>query len=556
MSSGKNRIIVIGLDGATLDLIHPYIREGYLPAFKKMVEEGIWGELASTVPPMTGPAWSSFITGKNPGKHGVFDFMMRNPEGYDWITINSTYRAGQAFWNLLGDQDRKVVVFNVPITYPPEKVNGVMVSGLLTPPGAKNFIIPPELKERMDNEVGPFTPHYPAGIYALGRENKFIREIELVTEGELKAIDFLMQKEPWDLFVGVIRSPDLLQHFLWHFEDKGHPFYRENPDVEGIFIRNYKRINDYLGGILKILDNHTTLFVVSDHGFGPIEKQFFINNWLLNEGFIVLKKTAQTVLKRGLYRMGLVPMRIHKLLSSLRVDLSKPLTQNRGRIFTRLSRWIILTLQDVDWRASVAYGMGNMGFINVNLKGREPQGIVEPGKDYERVLDRISERLFALKDPRSRTSLVDQVLRGREIYKGPQVSKAPDLYVVMKNYTCHARGDYVFNTNRPLENLWLFSGNHRPNGILLGKGPGLKQGYHTLGANIMDIAPTVLGLMNGLIPEDMDGRFLEDLLTDDKRSETKLNYVSCYAETSEKASLMEAEQEAVRRELRSLGYLA
>jgi len=302
------------------------------------------------------------------------------------------------------------------------------------------------------------------------------------------------------------------------------------------------------------MDEHTVLFVVSDHGFGHMEKQFFANNWLLDEGFLVLKKTVKTYLKRVLFMMGLSPMRIHRLLALLGMDLSKPIAQNRERMFSGLNRWV-LSLEDVDWKCSTAYAMGNMGFINVNLKGREPQGIIEPGQDYERELDEISERLASLKDPTTGLPLVDRILRGKELYWGPRASSAPDLFVVMKNYAYHCRGDYIFVVNRAIEDLWLLSGSHRPNGILLCWGPGLKQGYRITGANIMDIGPTILGLMEGLIPDDTDGKFLGDLLTEESRRGIVLNYAASSTEVREGTALSEKEQESVRKRLKSLGYL-
>src|SRR4030042_6947088 len=143
MSFENARVIVMGLDGATFDLILPWVEQGYLPTFKRLMKEGAWGELESTTPPLTGPAWSSFITGKNPGRHGIYDFVKRNPQGYQWQTINATHRDGMSLWRLLSDHGRKVVVFNVPVTYPPEAVNGVMISGDLPPRKAPDFIFPP-----------------------------------------------------------------------------------------------------------------------------------------------------------------------------------------------------------------------------------------------------------------------------------------------------------------------------------------------------------------------------------------------------------------------------
>jgi predicted AlkP superfamily phosphohydrolase/phosphomutase len=555
MSTENLRVIVMGLDGATFNLILPWVREGYLPGFKRLMEEGTWGDLKSTLPPMTGPAWSSFITGKNPGKHGVFDFVIRNPEGYDWTLVNATYRKGQSFWNLLEHQGKKVIIFNVPVTYPPEPLKGIMVSGFLTPPGATDFIHPPELKQALEKEVGSFTPHYPGETYALGREEKFLLEIERMTHKTIQTMDFLMRNYSWDLFVGVIQSPDLIQHCLWKFEDIGHPQFTKHPRIQGAFLKNYQIIDRYLENLLGRLDDRTLLFIISDHGFGYIEKEFFVNNWLLEEGYLVLKKRIGTFFKKALFKMGIVPMRIHKFSASLGIDLSKPLAKNREKLFTGLNRWI-LSLADVDWKHSKAYAMGNMGFININLKGREPQGIVEPGREYESVVNHLSERLLALKDPQTGLPLVSRILRNQEICWGPKATAGPDLFIVMKDYAYHLRGDYLFSSNRTMEDLWLISGAHREEGILLGWGQGIRPGYQLKGATIMDIGPTILGLMGGDIPSDMDGKCLVELLTEKKRNGISIQYVSPNLEGSEETSLSEEEEEVLKKQLKSLGYLA
>jgi predicted AlkP superfamily phosphohydrolase/phosphomutase len=554
MPSERLRAIVIGLDGATFDLILPRVKEGYLPTFKRLLEEGSWGELKSTLPPLTGPAWSSFMTGKNPGKHGVFDFMVRNPAGYDWITINATYRKARSFWSFLEEEGRRAVIFNVPVTYPPEQMKGAMISGFLTPPGAKDFIFPPELGQKLEKEVGAFRPHYPGEIYGLGREEKFVQEILRMTEGTIRTIRFLMKNEPWDIFVGVIQSPDLLQHCLWKFEDPKHPEYTENRRVAGAFLRNYQLIDRYLGEVLEGLDGRTLLFIMSDHGFNCMEKQFFVNNWLLKEGFLVLKKNTRTFIKEALFKAGIVPMKMHKISASLGIDLSKRLAENREKLFSGLNQWV-LSFEDVDWKTTRAYGMGNMGFININLKGREPEGMVEPGREYDAVIQEISERLSLLKDPQTGAPLVSRVYTNKEICWGPWASEGPDLFLVMKEHAYHPRGDYVFVSNHVVDDLWLISGAHRDHGIFLSWGPGIRRGYKVAGANIMDVAPTLLGFLGSRIPVDMDGRCLSEILTEETSQRLSLRYRDDISEASKGASLSDEEQEDLRKQLKGLGYL-
>jgi len=137
------KVLVIGLDGATFDLIKPFAAQGQLPHLKKLMDAGAWSELSSTIPPVTASAWTSFMTGKNPGAHGLFDFMQRRKGSYDLVPVSSGERDGKTLWEVAGDAGRKVIVMGVPVTYPPTPVNGLLVTGMLTPRGAKNSTIWP-----------------------------------------------------------------------------------------------------------------------------------------------------------------------------------------------------------------------------------------------------------------------------------------------------------------------------------------------------------------------------------------------------------------------------
>ena len=337
--SENMRVIVIGLDGATFDLILPWVKEGHLPTFKKLMENGSWGELESTMPPLTGPAWSSFMTGKNPGKHGIFDFMCRDPKGYDWITINATQRKGPSFWRLLSDRGKRVIIFNVPVTYPPEEVNGVMISGYLTPPKAKDFVFPPALKKDLEGQIGLDSTFFPGATYSVGREEKFIQAVDEMTDRTIRVMDFLMGRFPWDCFVGVFQTPDLLQHCLW--KDLGHPVFGK------AFLDQYQKIDRYLGTLLPSLDDRTLLMIMSDHGFGDLKKQIFLNTWLLSKGFLKLKSTLACKMKEAIFRLGIVPMKIHQLSLRLGMDLSDELMENRDSLFSFLAN-VVLSFKDVD----------------------------------------------------------------------------------------------------------------------------------------------------------------------------------------------------------------
>ena len=547
MSSENLRVIVIGLDGATFDLILPWVEGGLLPAFKRVMEEGSWGGLQSTMPPLTGPAWSSFITGKNPGKHGIFDFMRRNPEGYNWVTINSTHREGPSFWRVLGDHGKRVTIFNVPCTYPPEEVNGVMVSGYLTPPKATDFIFPRELKKELEECAGLRSTFYPGATYALGREERFIQAVDEVTGRTIRVMDFLMERFPSDCLVGVFQSPDLLQHCIW--KDI------HDPVLGKALLDLYKKIDRYLTKLLSNLDEHTLLLILSDHGFGDLKKQIFLNTWLLSKGFLRLKPGVTGRIKKGIFDMGLVPMKLHQLSIRLGMDLSNELMENRDSVFSFLAN-VCLSFDDVDWDRTKAYGMGNMGYIFINLQGREPRGCVKPGEDYQKVLKEITGELYGMRDPETDQPIIEHVFSKGDLYSGPYLTEAPDLFPMPMGFRYHLRGDYLFISNHWIEKFWLISGFHRPEGIFMAIGRNVKKGWRIKGKSIMDVAPTILAYLGVPIPSDMDGQILFDIFVNEFSDRMTPTYTEPSREDKrDEKSLSEEEQAEIRRKLKGLGYV-
>ena len=201
----SQKTAVIGLDGGTFDLIKPWVEEGYLPTFKKLMNDGVWGELRSTMPPITAPAWSSFITGMNPGNHGLIDFIKRRPGTYEVGPVNASVRRGRSLWSLLSDSGKKVLTANVPVTFPPEPVNGTLITGLLTPSETSEFTYPPELAKRLRDSG--YRIHAPQS-YARGNIDSFLNSIEETTTIQINHLWKLMDEEPWDFMMYVFRGPD------------------------------------------------------------------------------------------------------------------------------------------------------------------------------------------------------------------------------------------------------------------------------------------------------------------------------------------------------------
>src|SRR5258708_11462961 len=171
-----SHVFVIGLDGATFDLIHPFIAQGFLPNLQSLISKGSYGELSSTIPPVTASAWTSFMTGKNPGKHGLFDFMQRRKNSYDLAPVSAFDRDGKAVWEIASELGKKCIVIGVPVTYPPTPLNGLMVTGMLTPRGAADYTYPPELKNEIAGAIGEYIV-YSDEVYSKGRGEIFLNDL-------------------------------------------------------------------------------------------------------------------------------------------------------------------------------------------------------------------------------------------------------------------------------------------------------------------------------------------------------------------------------------------
>ena len=240
--SKKARVFIVGLDGATFDLILPWIREGRLPSLSHMMENGVYGELKSTIPILTPAAWSSFMTGKNPGKHGIVGFFTREKEGYSVKVVNSTDRSAREIWTILSENGKKVGIVNVPLTYPPKSVNGFMITGMMTPPKSDNFTYPTLLKEEVEKVIGGST--LDPLLTSLEREDVFINELFGSTEKLAKISLLLIEKQELDLFMVVFNGTDYIQHRFWKYIDPQHSEYKAEKSVgyRKMFLQFYQKI--------------------------------------------------------------------------------------------------------------------------------------------------------------------------------------------------------------------------------------------------------------------------------------------------------------------------
>ncbi len=542
-----SRVLVIGIDGGTLDLIRPWAEEGHLPALARLMEEGAWGRLESTLPPVTSPAWPTFATGKNPGKHSVFDFI--RPSGGDFEMVNSTYIKARTLWQILSEAGRRVGVVNVPVTYPPQPVNGFIVSGMLSPRGGR-FTYPEDLLDPYREELGPYRIA-PAVQYKPGEEEPFIEDLLDLVERRGKYALRLMEDHPWDFLMVHFQATDVLQHAFWKFVDPTHP--RHDPEAARRFVpamrEVFRRMDGFIGRMIDRLDDETTVIVMSDHGFGPLHWVVNLNLFFLEKGLLHLKRDPFTRLRAGLFRAGLTPASIWHLIE--RVGLQNYVwlvsKSTRNKVVSKF-----LSFDDVDWSRTVAYSIGHVGQIYINLKGREPHGIVEPGEEYREVRERVVEALKDLRHPETGEPLLDRAVPGEEVTHGPYARRGPDLHVVFDGYRAIAFPLFATDSRIVTRQIRGDSGCHRLHGLLIAWGAAVRRGRVPEDAHIMDLAPTILHLMGLPVPDDMDGKVLTPMLSLDRPVEYE--HVASEEERAEEG--LSAEESAeVEDRLRALGYL-
>lgn len=553
----ERRILVIGLDGATWDLARPWAEEGKLPHLSRMLAGGTAGHLMSTIPPISPAAWSSFMTGKNPGKHGVFDFTVRDFDTYGMRV--ATRPREPTLWGLLSAQQRRVCIVNVPQTYPPEQVNGIMVAGLGTP-SQRVFTHPAELTQtlrREDYRIVTDTTVRRDG------PQRFLAEVfqtaEQITDTALR----LLGEEDWDLGMVVLRLTDEIPHFFWHWMDESHPSYQPGDAfLREAIQRCYEKADELVGKLVAGVDEReTTVFIVSDHGFGPLHKDVYLNEWLRQQGYLVYRShlTARALFKRLMQRLGLTRTQVGQTLSRwglhwLRGTLRDGLGA-LGEAFPNDSQPRVAEL--VDWERTQAYSVGYIGQIYLNVAGRDPLGIVSPGQEYEQLRTELGKLLLEMTDPEDGKPIVDRVLHREEVYEGQHLSHAPDLLVLMRGLTYITRQSYETAERGRICGLPPTgeTGGHRQEGILLAWGDQITKDKWVENTRIEDIAPTILHLLGCQVPPDMDGRVLTGLLDPEWLATHPVSYGDSQLQPEATDALTPEEEENLMEHLRNLGYV-
>ena len=499
------RIMLIGLDGATWNLIMPWVVEGELPTFRYLLEKGAWGTLKSTIPPITPVAWASLLTGKTPGKTGIYDFFYLEEKFPPRIKISSGVSIRRSsLITILSKEGIKILAINIPMTYPPYKVNGILITGIETPPGAK-FAYPNEIYDRLVREN--YFPE-PRIHYVPGHEKRLLTELYKNINKRNKILFELWDSYDYDVLLFFLRETDIASHIFWRFLDSNHPLHVKNNELKRAILITYKAADQLIRKILRKKQPNDLLIVFSDHGFGPEYFRVNLNNWLFIKGYITLKHSPRTYVKKILNYV-ITPSNIWNILARFRLKSLSHLKAKHTSINTQdLLSKLFLNINDIDWDKTLAFSFGSIGrhlpiFINDNF----PINLVKK---------KLKKDILLLNTFLGR-SVIKRVINFEEIYTKDQENRVtlPDLFVAFKipyaGYTLPP--PYLFEGSSILSPSPVTqTGAHTRDGIIALIGSDIKIGKHGP-FDIVDIAPTILALLSIEIPEDIDGRVLIEVFS-------------------------------------------
>lgn len=533
------RVLIVGLDGATFDILDPMMAEGFMPHLAGLMSEGTSGVLESTKPPITPAAWTTFMTGKGPGRHGIVDFE-KYDAGTHSLSFNSTFEIREkTIWEMLSEKGFRVGSLNLPMTYPPSPVNGFLVSGFETPGTHAEFTYPPELKD----DILRRWPDYSFGTRwrrrALGGEEVFESNLRHIKDsfhqgGELARM--LGEKYGWDAMMVLFKLVDNLQHKAWKYLDPrtSGRYPARAAKVAGCF-RDLDQVIAELADYAE--SREATLLIMSDHGHGSLDGKAQPNLLLQRWRYLTLKSNLARAQTRSSYVL-------HRLFR-----------KRNGRFATHSGVERELA---VDWTRTQACVMhaGIYGFLYLNLRGRQPCGVVPAGR-YESLRDELRERLLSARC-RDRT--------GRAVHIFPEVHKPEELYHCSRSdnewlpdlLLVPAQGLAVVRKIRGFAPVrWCsarrLEGTHRVEGILVARGPHVRRN-HRLQANIVDITPTLLSMLGLRVPIDMEGRVLAELFDVPPVVEHEPPKARELA-AAEHEVYTEEEKRAISERLSELGYL-
>ncbi len=453
----QRKLAIIGLDCADPELLFERWASD-LPTITGLRQQGLYGSLESVIPAITVPAWACMTSGKDPGQLGIYGFRNRSSYDYNNYAIASARAVNvPRIWDILGNRDKRSIIIGVPPSYPIKAINGQMIADFLAPPQSTDYTYPPELRALVEQEVGQY--EFDVQGFRTDKKDWLLEQIYSMTRKRFKVARKLVKAEAWDFFMMVEMGVDRIHHGFWKDMDEKHPHHDPSSPYRNAIYDYYRYLDREIAALLNCFDDDTAVMIVSDHGAKAMMGGICINEWLIQEGYLVLKQPV-----------------------------------NQPTPFSKV---------EIDWSKTRVWGEGGYyGRLFFNVVGREPQGIVQP-QDINTLKAELSQKLMALGDEDG-DPIGTRCFIPEEIYQDVR-GIAPDLMVYFGDLAWRSIGSVGHGKIHVHENdTGPDDANHAQLGIFIYYDPKQPhQGQCLTGLHLQQIAPTVLKYFNIDIPEDM-----------------------------------------------------
>ncbi|MDQ3646616.1 MAG: alkaline phosphatase family protein [Actinomycetota bacterium] len=523
------RVLIIGWDGADWKILRPMLEAGELPNLAGLIARGAHGDCLSTVPSHSWCAWPSFMTALNPAGHGVFDILEHKPGATKRLPVTFRSIKARTVFEDFSAADKTSLAINIPLTFPTPKIKGKVIGGGVLP-AARSYTHPPELQRELD-QIAPFPINGMSWTTFRGRPEAFLEEAAAITAKRQKTFEHLLDTTEWDFGVLVYVSTDRIQHCLMEYISPDHPRYQELKDtpVAKQTRAIYQQLDDGLARLLERTTEDDLVMFMSDHGHQACVRACTMDGILRQLGFLQFG--------RGSFAFNLIRWGPGRRIARRIYDLLK------------LHGKISIPASPIEWSKTRAYtsvvstGEG----VSVNLKGREPGGIVDP-KDYEKVRDEVAAALGAFRDPDNGAAPIRKIYRKEEVLSGRFLDTAPDLLLVPAPLYSLTHAKAV------VEDADWLSGDHRLEGVLVAVGPEVTPGPLQEEARLIDLAPTAMAALGVSSSIPRDGRALASLVGHGVQLEVREAATSDDGGFTEEGLTSEEEGE-IEDHLRGLGYV-
>lgn len=538
------KVLVVGLDGATWHVLAPLLDEGAMPTLASLRANGVGGILTSTIPPITPAAWGTFQTGVNPENHGVFGFINFDKRTHRLELASSRSLKARTLWELVSDHERRVTAINVPLTYPARAVNGSIITGLPTPGPDSQFTYPDSLRDELQRKFGEYQLLEGRKVWNATRDvRQFIATMTELIQFRTEVALYMLDRQDWDLFMVHFQAVDAVQHAMWSYLDRAHPGF--DSAQHGVVAGFYSALDDCLGRLLRAVPDGTTTILMSDHGFQGCEKKVLLNNWLRRRGYLVPE--GKSLMGRAIGKLFVTARHLDRF-------------NVRNRLLSRGAKARLGSLelgQAINWERSRAYASGPVtSFGLVYLTNCESQA------ELEQVRDGLVKDLAELTDDVTGEKIVQSFMLGEDVYRASALPTVPDLVVRLRpGYAVAPRlsAEGLFQSVNSRRDYGV--GIHHEDGIFLFAGPGIARAdavpNGTMRANIADITPTILYLLDLPVAPKMDGKVLHGLLDPDYRGRHPIRQYESASQAGQETGegYTPEEEEQIKDTLRALGYL-